>query len=122
MCVPTPETDRPEDKLERRESFDLFKLYEEASEKTKTHVWSQTSWILTLSTAILAFSVNLYVEHRTVLGFLWIVWIVARGSCIVRLPDLDAGGIRQAHSTELDTGKQSCHPVPSGPDPICSQP
>ena len=75
--MPTPDTNQSKNELQARESFDLFKFYEEAAEKTKTHIWSQTSWILSLSTAVLAFSVNLYVQHHNVVGFLWIVWIAA---------------------------------------------
>jgi hypothetical protein len=56
------------DALQARESFDLFKFYEEAVEKTKTHIWSQTGWILSLSTAVPAFSVNLYLQHHNALG------------------------------------------------------
>jgi len=68
VAMPTPDTDQSKDALQARESFDLFKFYEEAVEKTKTHIWSQTGWILSLSTAVPAFSVNLYLQHHNALG------------------------------------------------------
>lgn len=42
---------------------DLFKFYEEAAEKTKAHAWAQTTWILTLNSGILAFSLNFFANH-----------------------------------------------------------
>ncbi|OOP57225.1 MAG: hypothetical protein AYP45_04670 [Candidatus Brocadia carolinensis] len=50
----------------------LFKFYEEAAEKTKSHAWSQTTWILTLNTGIFAFSLNFYAEHAAVRAYLLI--------------------------------------------------
>jgi hypothetical protein len=50
--------------------FAAFKYYEEAADRRKGHAWSQTTWILALSAGILAFSANLYAEHRDIPGFL----------------------------------------------------
>jgi hypothetical protein len=62
-------------RLTPEKAFEAFKFYEEAAEKTKSHAWSQTTWILTLNAGILAFSLDLYAEHREVPGFLVIEWI-----------------------------------------------
>jgi hypothetical protein len=43
-----------------KEKIDLFKFYEEAADKTKSHAWSQTTWILTLNAGIFAFSLKMF--------------------------------------------------------------
>lgn len=53
--------------LDRR--FQMFKFYEDAVQRTKADAWTQTTWILTLSGAVLGFSMNLYVTHRDISGF-----------------------------------------------------
>ena len=57
--------------------FELFKFYEEASQRTKADAWTQTTWVLTLSGAILAFSVEVYLEHPGSPGFAAITWSCA---------------------------------------------
>lgn len=63
--------------------FELFKFYEEASQRTKSDAWTQTSWVLTLSGAILGFSMNLFIEHRSVPGFLVIEWACAAAGVVL---------------------------------------
>jgi hypothetical protein len=53
--------------LDRR--FQMFKFYEDAAQRTKSDAWTQTTWVLTLSGAILGFSMKVYVEHRELPGF-----------------------------------------------------
>jgi hypothetical protein len=57
--------------------FELFKFYENASQRTKSDAWTQTTWVLTISGAVLGFSMKLYVEHRDVPGFFVIAWLCA---------------------------------------------
>jgi hypothetical protein len=57
--------------------FELFKFYEEALQRTKSDAWTQTTWVLTLSGAILAFSIQLYVEHFEGTSFELISWSCA---------------------------------------------
>ena len=52
----------------------MFKFYEDAAQCTKRDAWTQTTWILTLSGAILGFSMNLYVSHGSAPGFKAIAW------------------------------------------------
>lgn len=52
--------------------FELFKFYEDAAERAKSHAWTQSTWILALNGAILGFSLNLYVKDGNVHGFLFI--------------------------------------------------
>ena len=63
--------------------FELFKFYEEASQRTKSDAWTQTTWVLTLSGAILGFSINLYVDHRDVPGFAVITWACAMSGVLL---------------------------------------
>jgi hypothetical protein len=63
--------------------FELFKFYEEASQRAKSDAWTQTTWVLTLSGAILAFSINLDVEHRTVPSFYVITWACAMSGVVL---------------------------------------
>ena len=53
---------------------DLFKFYEEASRQTKVDAWTQTTWILALSGAILGFSIDLYIKHRGLSSLPAIAW------------------------------------------------
>lgn len=57
--------------------FDAFKFYEEAAEKAKGHAWSQSTWILGFSAAVLAFSLKLYTEHPDVRGLVFMEWLAA---------------------------------------------
>ena len=57
--------------------LDTFKFYEEASEKTKAHAWTQTAWILTLNTGLIAFSLDLYLEYAENSAFLLIEFVTA---------------------------------------------
>jgi hypothetical protein len=50
--------------------LDLFRFYEDDAERAKSHAWAQSTWSLALNAALLAFSINLYVEHPTIRGFL----------------------------------------------------
>jgi hypothetical protein len=43
--------------------LETFRFYEEASEKAKAHAWTQTAWILTLNAGVIAFSLNVYLQH-----------------------------------------------------------
>jgi len=63
--------------------FELFKFYEEASQRAKSDAWTQTTWVLTLSGAILAYSINLYVEHSTVPSFRVIEWACATSGVVL---------------------------------------
>lgn len=71
------ETSQGIDPLAPEKLFEIFKFFEEAAERTKSHAWTQSAWILTLNGAILGFSLNLFVEHATVRGFLFVEWISA---------------------------------------------
>jgi hypothetical protein len=59
------------------EKLETFKFYEEASGKTKAHAWTQTAWILTLNAGVIAFSLNLYLEHANDPAFLVIEYVSA---------------------------------------------
>jgi hypothetical protein len=48
------------DTLDPSQLLSSYEFYEEAARNTKTHAWSQTTWILSLNAGVLAFSVNLY--------------------------------------------------------------
>lgn len=63
--------------------FELFKFYEDASQRTKSNAWTQATWVLTLSGAILAFSINLYIEHCDVAGFKVIEWACALSGVVL---------------------------------------
>lgn len=63
--------------------FELFKFCEEAATRAKTDAWTQTAWVLTLVGAMLAFSMNLYVEHRDVPGHLIISWACAAAAVLL---------------------------------------
>jgi hypothetical protein len=62
--------ERADASLTLQQAFEAFKFYEEAAEKTRTHAWSQTTWILTLNAGIIAFSLNFYAQHSTNPAFL----------------------------------------------------
>lgn len=62
---------------------EFFKFYEEAAERTKAHAWTQSSWLLTLNSAVLAFSVQLYVEHADIRGFLFMEWLLCAAGLIL---------------------------------------
>lgn len=66
-----------EARLTTSEKLETFKFYEAAAEKSKAHAWTQTTWILSLNTGILAFSLNFYAEHSTNPAFLLIELISA---------------------------------------------
>lgn len=90
MCPITQESERPQQQqgIVVKRTFDPFaglKFNEEAAEKTKAHAWAQTSWILALNAGILAFSTNLYAEHRTIPGFLVIEWLCFVAAAILCL-------------------------------------
>jgi hypothetical protein len=68
--------------LSSSEKLEIFKFYEEAAEKTKAHAWTQTAWILTLNAGVIAFSLNLYLEHADNSAFL-IIELVSAGVGIV---------------------------------------
>jgi len=73
----TGSTTPSEISLTLTEKLETFKFYEEASEKTKAHAWTQTAWILTLNAGVIAFSLNLYLEHANDRAFLVIEFISA---------------------------------------------
>ena len=66
----TVSTVSSETSLTQSQKLETFKFYEEASEKTKAHAWTQTAWILTLNAGVIAFSLNLYLEHANDPAFL----------------------------------------------------
>jgi hypothetical protein len=68
---------------QRAELFELFKFYEEAASRAKTDAWTQTSWVLTLVGGILAFSINLYVEHQDIHGYVLITWACAAAALLL---------------------------------------
>ena len=68
--------------LNPNQMLDTFKFYEEAAEKTKAHAWTQTAWILTLNTGLIAFSMNLYLEYANDPSFL-IIELISTGVGIV---------------------------------------
>ena len=43
--------------------LELFKFYEKAAQRTRTDAWTQLTWGLTLSGALLGFSVDLLCER-----------------------------------------------------------
>ena len=59
------------------QKLETFKFYEEAAGKTKAHAWTQTAWILTLNAGVIAFSLDLYLEHANDRAFLVIEFISA---------------------------------------------
>ena len=63
--------------LNPNQMLDAFKFYEEAAEKTKSHAWTQTAWILTLNTGVIAFSLDLYLQHAKDPAFLIIEFFSA---------------------------------------------
>ena len=63
--------------LSPAQKLDVFKFYEEASEKNKAHAWTQTAWILTLNVGVIAFSINLYLDYFNNSAFLIIEFISA---------------------------------------------
>jgi hypothetical protein len=73
--MPPTEISSGNEPLAPEKLFEFFKFYEEAAERTKSHAWTQSAWILTLNGAILGFSLKLYVEHISARGFLFIEWI-----------------------------------------------
>jgi hypothetical protein len=66
-----------ETSLTPSQKLETFKFYQEASEKTKVHAWTQTAWILTLNAGVIAFSLNLYLDHAKDPAFLVIEFISA---------------------------------------------
>jgi len=48
----------------------MFKLYEDAADRTKGHAWTLTTWMLGLNTGVLGFSLNALLEHEGKSGFL----------------------------------------------------
>jgi hypothetical protein len=44
--------------LSPEQTLAAFRFYEEAAEKSKSHAWSQTTWILALNAGIMAFSLK----------------------------------------------------------------
>ncbi len=68
---------RSEVSLKSEDALVLFKLYEEAAEKTKAQAWSQTTWLLTLNAGIIAFSLDFYANHADTRGALLIECIAA---------------------------------------------
>ena len=42
----------------------MYQLHEESAQKYKSDAWSQTAWILTLSGAVLGFSIDKHVSQR----------------------------------------------------------
>lgn len=61
---------QPGESLSAGELLNAFRFYQEAAERTKGQAWNQTTWLLTLNAAILAFSINVYLDHQTAKGFL----------------------------------------------------
>src|ERR1700752_3614791 len=57
-------------KLTSDQLIDLYKFYEDAAQKTKTHAWTQSAWMLGLNGAILAFSLKVFVERASTPGLL----------------------------------------------------
>jgi uncharacterized membrane protein YfcA len=63
--------------LDGTDAIALFKFYEDAADKTKAHAWSQTTWLLTLNSGILAFSLDYYAKHTVTRGALLIECLAA---------------------------------------------
>ena len=73
--MPSADAPQPPEVSVQEKVPEFFKFYEEAAERTKSHAWTQSLWLLTLNGAILAFSLNLYLAHASVRGFLFIEWL-----------------------------------------------
>lgn len=69
--------------LTLQQTLEAFLFYETRSDKTKAHAWAQTTWILTLSAGLLAFSLNFYADHSSVRGFIVVEWIVALAGIVL---------------------------------------
>ena len=65
----------PQNTLTDNQTFEAFKFYEEAAEKTKGHAWTQTTWILALNSGILAFSIDFYSKHADLPGVRYIEFV-----------------------------------------------
>lgn len=71
-------------KLTSDQLIDLYKFYEDAAQKTKTHAWTQSAWMLGLNGAILAFSLKVFVERAsTTPGLLELTWWMALAGLIL---------------------------------------
>jgi Ca2+/H+ antiporter len=62
---------------------EIFKFYEDAAREAKNQAWTQTSWILTINAAILGFTLDLFIEHRSAKDFALIEWISAIAGIIL---------------------------------------
>ena len=79
------ETDPPGASPAPEDSFERYKFYQDAAENAKAHAWTQSTWVLTLNGAILAFSINLHVKHCNIPGFFLIEWFSAGAGVLLSL-------------------------------------
>jgi hypothetical protein len=103
-----PKKDDADSGLGDDQKFAAFKFYEEAAEKTKAHAWSQTTWILALNAGILAFSLQLYVEHASAFAFIPIEIICALVGIALCVPHLPLARVEWTHRALLDCLQQNC--------------
>ena len=67
--IATPEAIK---KLDVQTTFQLIEFYENAASVVKNRTWTITTWVLTINSALIAFSFQLYTDHLQLAGFLWI--------------------------------------------------
>jgi hypothetical protein len=80
IVTPPLENDMPpQNKLE------LFKFYEDAAERTKDRAWTQTSWMLTLNSGVLGFSLTSYLQNEEDAFFLVIELLSAAVGVVLSL-------------------------------------
>jgi hypothetical protein len=58
-----PQTESANESADLSRRFEMFKFYEGAAQRTKADAWTQTTWVLALSGAILGFSMKAQLEY-----------------------------------------------------------
>lgn len=70
-------TKGPLQQLPDTKVLELFKFYEGGSEKVKDRIWTSTTWVLTLNTAILAFAFDYFDRRAGKSGFILVELLAA---------------------------------------------
>lgn len=100
-------------------AFDGLKFVEESAGDTKSHAWSQTTWILSLNAGLLAFSANLYAGYGDKVkispeGLIAVEWLSALAGVVLCWMLVDVLGELGKHiSNYWSVGRQlrRKHPV-----------
>lgn len=69
--------------LTTAQMLELIKFYEEASGKSKAHAWAQSTWVLAVNGAILAYSLKFFIEQMKMPGLIALVWGMAVAGLIL---------------------------------------